>query len=284
MCGCPKNITLEKTEEKCILKYSNNSKEVTLNYVINQTERKLDFRVYEPVKKYLFELPKVISSTKGKTSIEDFKQRNIEEKVQRNYLFPLVLKIMNKTSDPEEQVKIAVSLVQNIPYEASKKKFKVFGINQEFNYSRYPYETLYENQGVCGEKSELLAFLLSEMGYSTAIFSYPEQDHEAVGVKCPKKYALEDTGYCFIETTRPAIISSSENVYTSDFFVENPRVINISSGKPLPNDLEEYEDAKEFDNIMKSINSKGKINTFQRNKLSKLVSKYSLKWVEEMIQ
>jgi len=56
------------------------------------------------------------------------------------------MKIQNLTLVKEDQMRIAVSLVQNIPYAESEKTFIIR--NTLFNYSRYPYEVLYDGAGI----------------------------------------------------------------------------------------------------------------------------------------
>ena len=60
---------------------------------------------------------------------------------------------LSKSKD--EQLRIAVSLVQNIPYDWDNYYTGELG--------KYPYEVLYQNKGVCGEKSQLIIFLLREV-------------------------------------------------------------------------------------------------------------------------
>ena len=97
------------------------------------------------------------------------------------------------------------SIVQKITFGNSNKTIKVS--RGELDYARYPYEVLYDEKGVCGEKSELLAFILREMGYGVAFFYYPPENHEAIGIKCPKRHSVGRTGYCLIETTGPSIMA-----------------------------------------------------------------------------
>ncbi len=66
--------------------------------------------------------------------------------VQEPFLIPLVDAIRGKTNDPDDQVRIAVSLVQQIPYDQEMLDSGTLEI-------RYPYQTLFDNRGVCCEKS-----------------------------------------------------------------------------------------------------------------------------------
>ena len=83
-----------------------------------------------------------------------------------------------------------VSFVQLIPYDYFSGK-----------HYKYPYEVLYLNTGDCDEKSILLSKLLKELGYGVALFSFYDEEHMAVGIKCPLEKSNYYSGYCFIEST-----------------------------------------------------------------------------------
>jgi len=203
----------------------------------------------------------------------DFKFKKIDEKEQRELLLGLVMKIKNLTLVKEDQMRIAVSLVQNIPYAESEKTFVTRNIIS--NYSRYPYDVLYDNAGICGEKSELLAFLLRELGYEVVFFYHAYENHEAVGIKCPLKESFNDTGYCFIETTGPSIITDNSIDYVGGIrLVSEPEVVLISTGDSLGVDLYEYKDANNMEKIRDSW-----ISFSSSVKFNKLKKKYGL--VEE---
>ena len=170
----------------------------------------------------------------------DFKLKSINEEVQRTFLMPLVSKIQNITFDKDEQAIIAISIVQNIPYGFSNKTQQISGKNS-VAYSRYPYEVLYGFQGVCGEKSQLLSFLLKELGFQTAIFYNQQENHESVGIKCPIKESWQNTGYCFVETSGPSIITDTLISYTGGIILESkPEVMVISEGISLRKGLQKY--------------------------------------------
>ena len=272
ICGCPK--VLNKNESSCISRYSQNPKEINLNYILNGQEDFINLTVYSGLMEYISELPISISYSKNETpSRVDFKLRNINNEIQRELLLPLVIEIQNLANNKLDQMRIAVSLVQNIKYKNSNKT--IFLAGQEINYSRYPYEVLYDEQGICGEKTELLAFLLKELKYETAFFYYIDENHEALGVKCPDKYGIEDSGYCFIETTGPSIINDHSIVYMGGVELSSePEVYQISTGESLPENLYEYKDAK----LMKRLRQ-GKFVFFKKSKLEELREKYGL--VEE---
>lgn len=275
VCGCSNGMTLKK--DSCISDLQTDSEEISLRYILVGEENSINFTIYGGLKDYLFDLPISINYQNNKPvpSRQDFKLRNINEKEQKKLLLPLVIKIQNIAESKTDQVRIAVSLVQNIPFGISNETIS-FGMN-EINYSRYPYEVLCEMQGVCGEKSELLAFLLKELGYGVVLFYYPIENHEVVGIKCPEKYSLDNTGYCFIETTGSSIISDSKGSYFGNGRLSsNYEIILISNGDSLGRNLYEYQDAKSWSKINDILEEKGSLNWFRNLKFKSLKKKYRL--------
>ena len=203
VCSCDAN---EQTSgNSCINDFQTKPKTISLSYILDGKENSINFTAYKGMSTYLSTLPQVISySGNEKPLVSDFIFNKINQQEQRQLLLPLVIAIQNMTSDKTEQARIAISIVQNIPYAGSNKTTSFFGT--QVNYSRYPYQVLYDDQGICGEKSELLVFLLSDLGYGTSIFYFPQENHEAVGIKCPIEESYKKRGYCFVETTGPAII------------------------------------------------------------------------------
>jgi len=274
LCGCSENSTIEN--DNCMFKYQTDSKEIVLNYTLRGEKKQINFVAYGGLANYLSELPNPISYRGNeKPSRSDFKLRNINEAEQRNLLLPLVTEIQNIADNQDDQVRIAVSLVQEIPFGSSGKLTELSDFQTED--SRYPYEVLFDDEGVCGEKSELLAFLLKEMGYEIVIFYYKPENHEAVGIKCPIKYSVGETGYCFVETSGPSIITNSELSYSGGLKLSSvPEIILISRGYSLNEDLYEYKDAKEFAALEKKIEKNGGLNIFEQSKLEELREKYNL--------
>lgn len=242
ICGCSELSSVEG--EFCTSVYQTEPRAVFLNYILNGEENLIEFEVYGGLFDYLSNLSRVISFDTGESpSRLDFKLNAIDEPWQRELLLPLVKKIQNSTSDKEDQARIAISLVQNIEYGFSNKTVDFLG--EALNYSRYPYEVLYESQGICGEKSELLVFLLRELGYKTAFFYYSAENHEAVGIGCPIEESYGNSGYCFVETTGPSIITDDSIEYVGGItLVSEPEIIPISEGESLGRGLPEYKDAE----------------------------------------
>lgn len=270
-CDCPEVLT--RNRDSCISKYQTKSKNITLKYTLRGEKKEMKFTVYKGMVEYISGLPKIIYHDKDEEiSRQDYELGIIDEKEQRELLLPLVTKIQNIAENREDQVRIATSIVQTIQYEASEKTIPFGSI--EVGYSRYPYEVLYEVKGVCEGKSKLLAFLLKEMGYGVILFYHSAENHISVGIKCPIKYSLNNTGYCFIETTAPAIISDNSMAYVGGIkLTSEPKIIFVSEGDSLKSNLYEYKDAKEMKKINEAIEQDSGFNGFELEKLQK---KYSL--------
>ena len=273
VCGCP-NLT-DINEDFCISPYQFSAKEINLTYILKEEENKISFIVYGGLANYLFNSPKFISYSNGEeASREDFKLKKINEENQKVLLMPLVIKIQNLADNKLNQARIAISLVQNIPFGFSEEL--IFVGNNSINYSRYPYEVLYDEEGICSSKSELLVFLLREIGYETVFFYHKLENHDSVGIKCPRRYGLLNTSYCFVETTGPSIITDDENVYLEGIKLTSyPEIILSSTGESLGYVLE-YRDAKALKRIRKGIEETGKINLFRNFRFNSLREKYKL--------
>lgn len=273
-CGCPEGFA--KENEACIPQYASNFKEINLEYVLRGERDSVNFPVYGGFADYLAGIPKSIPYSEGQSfSRADFKIKAVSEDEQRKMLLPLIVTIQNITSDKEDQVRIAISIVQNIPFGNSNET-QVFGA-YKLNYSRYPYEVLYDMQGVCGEKTDLLIFLLKEMGYGTAFFYYPDENHEAFGIKCPAKRSLEGSGYCFVETTGPSIITDNKINYVDTGKLSSvPEIYPISEGISIKDDLYEYGDARKLIRVRDFAEENGWLGPLKKRTLENLNEKYGL--------
>jgi hypothetical protein len=279
-CGC--NELTEIHEDKCILKYQDEPKNIVLNYTLNGKLGKINFTVYKNLSDYLSNTPRYIAPSDGKeATLLDFKLKSIDEENQKKFLLPLVIAIQNSAKNKDDQARIAVSIVQNIPFGSTNKTLKFGDI--KLDYYRYPYEVLYDMQGVCGEKSELLSFLLREIGYDNAFFYFPKENHEAVGIKCPVKKSFNSTGYCFIETTGPSIITDSKTEYITIGQIDSfPEIIPIDGYLTFgENSFYEYGDAKTLDTIRQDSRDYGAINYIQHFQFRYLVQRYGLVTFEE---
>ncbi len=273
VCGCSNLKTREG--ETCISKYQTEPKKISLNYTLNGVHKKIDFLVYKGLSDYLFGLPVFLSG--NNLSRGDFKLRNINNLEQRELLLPLVVAIQDSEKNELDQVRTAISIVQNIPYNSSGKKLNFVGAG-DTEYQRYPYETLYDFSGLCGEKTELLSFLLKELGYGSASFYYKEENHEAAGIKCPVSESIAGSGYCFIETTGPAILTDDKEEYFGVGVLEStPEIFVLSEGNALDKGIDEYSDADKWITLNRKIKTEQeRMSISNFNKWKFLVNKYGL--------
>ncbi len=274
-CGCPEGFT--RKIDSCISAYQSNPKNITLDYTLYGEKKSIDFVVYQDLEEYISKIPRSIDYVSGQNvSRTDFKIKAVNEKTQKGFLLSLVLKIQNTTSDKDEQAKIAVSMVQSIPYGFSDGTLKLTG-SSSVAYSRYPYEVLYELEGICGEKSELLAFLLKELSFDVVIFYNLQENHESVGIKCPLSESWQDSGYCFVETSGNAIISDSTLSYSNGVKIKSkPEIMKISDGISLSSGLEDYKDAKAMMKLREKIEENGKLSIVDEKTYNELKKKYGI--------
>ncbi|NCN51526.1 hypothetical protein GW931_00770 [archaeon] len=280
-CGCPTSFKF--SNGNCISKYGSSSNESFFSYFLSGEKKEISIKIFPEVVDYLLNLTRTKIYYNGEVPRrDDFKISKIEEPVQEDYLSPLVTEIQNLAPNSKDlQAKIAVSLVQNIIYNESE--FVVVpGFNVKIRLSRYPYQVLEEAQGSCEGKSELLAFLLKEMGFGVTLFYFPEENHEAVGIKCPLEYSYLGTGYCFVETTMPSPISFSEGKYLGAVgqskLVGVSEFVLISDGISLSGDLEDYADSESLVKLTNKIDQSGSLNPVDKLKMDSLREKYNLKF------
>jgi hypothetical protein len=242
---------------------------ITLSYIYNTQHRQIDYTVYRGLNDFLSSLPRTISYYYIPPTTKDFIMRDINQEKQKEFLMPLVQKIQNVIENDDDQAKIAISIVQNIPYDWS-------GFTTGLLTGKFPYEVLYTQRGVCGEKSELLVFLLRELGYGVVTFEYA--NHRAVGVKCPIQYSYDGTGYCFVESTMPSIITDSEMDYVGTGKLGSYTMIEIADGKSLNDISDEYNDAREYIRLNELIESSpgGVLSQYDYNQWWTLVNKYGI--------
>ena len=176
-------------------------------------------------------------------SPEGFLKSIVTDRSQRQYLEPLVAKLLEHAGgDTDTAARIAISMVQMIPYRH---------INRTIDRWFFPYEVLYNQRGVCGHKSILLAAILKGLGLGAALLEYDAENHMALGISAQSEYCYRDTGYAFIESTSPNIITDSEGTYVhAGRLTSNPKVIAVSRGAAIADLAEEAADAKEYRRIL----------------------------------
>jgi len=122
----------------------------------------------------------------------------------------------------DQIMELALCFVQNIPYDSSKAETILSGQNiSEYDRSQYPYETIFKNSGICTDKAYLGSSLLRELGYSSALLLFGDDNHMALGVKVNKDYANFNSDYAIAEVTTPGFIPG-----------DLPKDIDDNDGKP----------------------------------------------------
>ena len=197
---------------------------------------------------------------------ETFYLNYTNDAYQNGVLNDIVSTIQKQTENPDDQARIAISMVQQIPYDTKKPT----------NNMRYPYMVIYDGKGLCGEKSTLLAALLQRLGYGVALYHYEAEKHMALGIKSPSQYAYRNTGYAFIETTNPSIPTDSSGNYTSiGKLTSMPFVYVVSNGRTMSSIAFEANDLSEYNRITSSTKD-GILNTADYNQWQSINKKYGL--------
>jgi hypothetical protein len=205
----------------------------------------------------------------------DFVYHRLNDTKQNKFLDDIVYLIQNITNEKDDQARIVISMIQNIPYDE-------VGVETGTLNNRYGYEVLYEDLGVCGEKSELITYLLKGLGYGSVMFSYGPENHMALGIKCPLEYSYKDTGFCFVESTVPTIITDYEGKFpTFGYLSSDPTLIPISDGLSMTSVKEEYDDAREFRVLTKkTAANNGELEQDEYDRWVEIVTKYNIPTVE----
>jgi hypothetical protein len=253
--------------------YRTSPKTVSYLYVLRGNHSQISYTVYGGMNDHLRSQPRYIvySLEQSPPTDIDFIMKDLNNKEQKPFIDPLVKEIENITSNKDDQAIIAISLVQNIDYDSE-------GLKSGNIKGKYPYEVLYTGCGVCSEKSELLAYMLRELGYDVVIFRFEAETHDAVEIKCPYQYSYMDTGYCFVESTSPSIITYSSGDYavvgnSTTKLTSTPKKLKICNGNSFCSVSEEYDDALTWSGI-----GTGKVlDEATYNKWLSLVNKYGIK-------
>ncbi len=243
VCGCPGSLTIQG--DSCVSPLQTDPKSMSYPYVLRGSRGSIPFTTYSGLDQYLAAQPRSFTCYNGNCPTQDQMTLSyLSESNEGPSITALAGEIKSITPNTDDQARIAVSMVQNMPYDYAS-------FNAGVTKGRYPYETLYEDTGVCGDKSMLLASLLRELGYGTALLQFNTQNHMAVGIKCPAQYAYQNTGYCFIESTTPNIITFSDGDYVGVGKLNTaPNVIPVSDGAEFSSVQQDYSDAQRYDQII----------------------------------
>lgn len=230
-----------------------------VSYILRSEERLLSFTENPSITDFFMERNPAFHG-----NIASYYLNHINDDTQDEHLSTFVTDIGGIGEITEnDDARIAVSIVQHLPYASFSKTVQ------------YPYVTLARG-GDCDDKSTLLAYLLKKMGYGVALFYFEEEKHMAAGIRCSDDFDYRDSGYCFIETSRPSIVTDCNGSYVSTGkLTSNPEIIVVSEGKIFDTAGEEFLDSQRWDEIRSSIQS-GTTNPEQYSDWKDLSSKYGL--------
>ena len=163
-----------------------------LTGLVNGKKKSVTINVDSDTYNYIYNVPRLTcNQIPGCTNITERDRTIINEATQKTALAQLITAIRAKTKKADDQARLAISIVQKIPYDTAKSDAIERVDDTHF---RFPYETIYDNQQVCGESSYLIAFLLAELGYASGVFIFPDAGHDTAAIKCPMQYSYKSTG------------------------------------------------------------------------------------------
>lgn len=138
----------------------------------------------------------------------------------------------NQKLSDEDLAELIISFVQTIPYDYKGLE----NPNQEL---RTPYETLFDQTGVCSDKTLVAAKILHHFGFGTALFLFDDEKHMSLGLQCPKSTSSYLSGYCYVETTAAEAPGVAPELLAGDLTLKSqPKVIPLGTGKQYTRALE----------------------------------------------
>lgn len=231
----PKQIVTETAVKKPLtIPEFANEKNTKFSWKYNGVNYSIEETLYQSVYDFYrhtietFEFPKGISSGWSEIFYGIFLEPAVNDKTFSQIAESIKNEGLKHGLNDDQIAELALAFVQEIPYDDEKAEKNL--ITEEGSDSistAHPYETLYEQKGVCSDKSFLAVLLLRELGYGTTLFLYDSANHIAVGVKCPLEYSTGNTGYCYAETTTPGYRIG--DIPEIDF--ENPVLYQKTDGK-----------------------------------------------------
>ena len=179
-------------------------KQVTLNCDYHGQKLSLQENMYQSIDNFYKSDPQ-----KRRLPYKDFVYEDSNDKTLEDLTQKIVGEGQNLGLSKDQTADLATCFVQNIPYDSEKAKAvlspgiegRITKIANISLYDRYPYETLYDDTGICTDKSYLESAILERMGYGVALMTFDSEHHMAVGIKVPSGYSSFKTGYGYIETT-----------------------------------------------------------------------------------
>lgn len=108
--------------------------------------------------------------------------------------------------DNNELAELAISFVQSLKY-SELEELNITYQSQAPGYDarriyRMPFQVLYDQTGVCLDKSILGVALLQELSFGAGLLILDKVDHAAIALSCPARYAFRaKSKLCYVEST-----------------------------------------------------------------------------------
>ncbi|MBU0586400.1 hypothetical protein KJ780_02735 [Candidatus Micrarchaeota archaeon] len=220
-CGCPNGYLAEKN--LCINLYPADGYKTFL-WTYKGEPYWASLSINEEMNQYYEEIPReyLCAGDCPDNWEVDYYHQVLEDELQQQAVDDLVSSVNESNSDERLQILLAFS--QSIPYDWSAT-----------GDIEYPYQVIYNYKGVCNGKTMLGALIGKKLGYGVALFSYENESHMALGIKCPAQYASYNSSYCFIEmTANCSRFTDNSRVYAQGIrIISTPRIFEIYDGKAL---------------------------------------------------
>jgi hypothetical protein len=263
-----------------------NPKEVTFKWELKNQNYEIKKTLYESVDQYYAKKEKGISTGREESSIKRYLAAPSQDQTISDLTAQLVSLGQSRGLSKDEIVDLTLAFVQAIPYDSARAQ-------TDLTHPRYPYEVLYENLGICSDKSLLADALMQKLGYGTAVFLFTSEEHMAIGVECPKTYSSYDSGYCFAETTATgnkiglipelqdnlqakalaALPTYSENsISSSGKKLSNPLILNETTGLEYSGIINTLKLASEITSLKSDLNSESSQITSDEAKLKSMAA------------
>jgi len=162
-----------------------------------------------------------------------------------------------KELSDDDFVELITSFVQNIPYDYAS-------LDDPNSQLKYPYQTLFDQKGVCSDKTLVAAKLLNYYGYGVALFLFDDENHMSLGIQCPKESSSYLSGYCYVETTAAEAVGVAPELLAGNLSLKSqPQIISISKGKQygraeenIKKEVKRREFCRQLENAEKEVKEK----------------------------
>lgn len=194
-------------------------------------------------------------------------QKETTDKYQDGMLGNYLVCEIDQIAQGDDQARVAISVVKNLPSKGTFTE-RAVGPYQ----IQYPYISFgYTSSGVCSDRSVALAWLLSRLGYDSAILWFnggPYGSHMATGIRVNDSapYNFQKTGYALIEISDPAVPTAAAAVDQGSV-----TVIKVGNRTKTMNLSKEWIDGQRWGWLLANYHN---LNQSQQKEFSGLVGYY----------